>query len=156
MHKKIFISLLIIFISLNISNVSQSMNNINISKINEDKISEVLINNINNKDLNISVENIDIFEESIDIGEKYSCYGFLTINIENKGIYDIELSNIDIYPYQGENPTKYFVKTSDDNIDGLIGTIRSNSNIKAKVGIALYNKTETIRLDLRSIEYINK
>ena len=141
MYKKIFISLFIIFFMTNISNTSSSMSNIN------DNEKEITIN-INNKDIEVDVVDINKFEDFIDIEEKYSYYYVLTIKVKNKGDYDIDLANIDIYPYQGYKSTKYFVNNSNDNINGFIGTLKSGENKEIKIGILLYNKYENIKIDL--------
>lgn len=158
MCKRIFISLLIIFISISMCNVSISMNNSDDDKKNYTKNNEIeiFINNINNKDLNFKLTDITTFEDEIDIGVKYNYYAILTINVENNSIYDFELSNIDIYPYQGTKSTKYFVKTSEDNIQGFIGTVRSKESLDVKIGVALYNKEDDIKLDLINVQNINK
>ena len=150
MYKKIFISLLIIFSTINMSNISTSMNESN----NNEK--DIIINNINNEDIDVELVDVHKFEDSIDIGEKYSYYAILTMKVKNKGEYDIELANIDIYPYQGDKSTKYFVKTSNDNIKGFIGTSNSSENIDIKIGIALYNKDENIKINLVTSEDLCK
>lgn len=151
MYKKIFISLLIIFSTINMSNVFTSMNE---SNNNNEK--DIVINNINNEDIDVELVDVHKFEDSIDIGEKYSYYAILTMKVENKGEYDIELANIDIYPYQGDKSIKYFVKTSNDNIKGFIGTLNSGENIDIKIGIALYNKDENIKINLVTSEDLCK
>ncbi|MBC5995580.1 hypothetical protein EAI30_04025 [Romboutsia ilealis] len=148
MYKKVFISLLIILSIISISNISTSMN----ESHNSEK--DVIINNINNKDIDVRLVDINKFVDSIDIGEKYSYYAILTMRVENKGKNYIELANIDIYPYQGDKSTKYFVNTSNDNINGFIGTLNSGENIYIKIGVALYNNDESIKINLVTSEDI--
>ena len=153
MCKKAFISALTIFFIISLSNISISMNFdtifsenkfINMNRY-EDKI---FINNISNKNIDVNVKDMSILKGKINIGQIYDYYAILTINIVNNGLNDIELCDIDIYPYQGSKSTKYFVKTSDDNIKGFIGTIRPRENKDIKIGIALYNQNDNIKLNL--------
>ncbi len=149
MFKKILVCLLIIFTTISLSNVSISMNEDSNNKIIEDNnTNNVFIDNLNNKNMDIRVKDVSMFKEKIDIGDTYDFYAIVTMSVENKGLYDIELCNIDIYPYQGSRETKYFVKTSDDNVKGFIGTIKNGESKDIKIGVALYNKNEDIKLNL--------
>lgn len=115
---------------------------------------DVWINNTSDNDLKIRVIDVNIVEEEINIGDVYDASAILTMNIANNGEYDVELSNIDIYPYQGGKPTKYFVSTSQDNINGFIGNIKSGESKNVKVGVALHNTKESIKLEMSNIEDI--
>ncbi|MEF9991152.1 MAG: hypothetical protein RRZ84_01040 [Romboutsia sp.] len=110
------------------------------------------VNNIS--DIEVEVVDIDIRDEEINIGKKYSTSAIVTMNIKNNSAYDVELSNIDIYPYQGDKATKYFVSTSEENITGFIGNLRSKENTQIKMGIALHNNKEPIKLEMLNIEDI--
>ena len=112
----------------------------------------VWINNTSGDDLKISVENIDIIEETIKVGDTYDASAIITMKVANNGQYDIELSNIDIYPYQGGKETKYFVSTAKDNITGFIGNIKSGESKEVKIGVALHNTNESIKLEMSNIE----
>ncbi|MGL4913152.1 MAG: hypothetical protein ACRC3Y_12065 [Romboutsia sp.] len=112
----------------------------------------VWINNMSDDDLKVSVENIDIIEEPINVGDTYDASAIITMKVANNGKYDIELSNIDIYPYQGGKETKYFVSTAKDNITGFIGNIKSGEAKDVKIGVALHNTDESIKLEMSNIE----
>ncbi|SCH38997.1 hypothetical protein [Romboutsia sp. 1001713B170207_170306_H8] len=153
MLKKTLICLLIIFTTISLSNVSISMNEDN-NKITE--YNNVFINNLNNENIEVMVKDVSMFKERIDIGDIYDFYAIVTMSVENKGLYDIELCTIDIYPYQGNRETKYFVKTSDDDVKGFIGTVNKGEIKDIKVGVALYNKSENIKLNLVTTDEILK
>lgn len=113
---------------------------------------DVWINNISDNDLKIRVTDVNIIEEKINIDNTYNASAIITMNVANNGKCDIELSNIDIYPYQGGKPTKYFVSTSNDNISGFIGNIKTGDSKNIKIGVALYNTNENIKLEMSNIE----
>lgn len=115
---------------------------------------DVWINNMSDNDLKIRVVDVNIVEEKINIGDSYNASAIITMNVANNGLYDVELSNIDIYPYQGGKPIKYFVTTSKDNISGFIGNIKSGDSKNIKIGVALHNTKESIKLEMSNIEDI--
>ena len=115
---------------------------------------DVWINNMSDNDLKIRVVDVNIVEEKINIGDSYDASAIITMNVANNGLYDVELSNIDIYPYQGGKPIKYFVTTSKDNISGFIGNIKSGDSKNIKIGVALHNTKESIKLEMSNIEDI--
>ena len=115
---------------------------------------DVWINNMSDNDLKIRVLDVNIVEEKINIGDSYDASAIITMNVANNGLYDVELSNIDIYPYQGGKPIKYFVTTSKDNISGFIGNIKSGDSKNIKIGVALHNTKESIKLEMSNIEDI--
>ena len=123
---------------------------------NEEYGKDVWINNMSDNDLKIRVVDVKIVEERINIGDSYDASAIITMNIANNGLYDVELSNIDIYPYQGGKPIKYFVTTSKDNISGFIGNIKSGDSKNIKIGVALHNTKESIKLEMSNIEDIKK
>jgi hypothetical protein len=115
---------------------------------------DVWINNRSDNDLKIRVVDVNIVEEKINIGDSYNASAIITMNVANNGLYDVELSNIDIYPYQGGKPIKYFVTTSKDNVSGFIGNIKSGDSKNIKIGVALHNTKESIKLEMSNIEDI--
>ena len=121
---------------------------------NEEYGKDVWINNMSDNDLKIRVVDVKIVEERINIGDSYDASAIITMNVANNGLYDVELSNIDIYPYQGGKPIKYFVTTSKDNISGFIGNIKSGDSKNVKIGVALHNTKESIKLEMSNIEDI--
>lgn len=121
---------------------------------NEEYGKDVWINNMSDNDLKIRVVDVNIVEEKINIGDSYDASAIITMNVANNGLYDVELSNIDIYPYQGGKPIKYFVTTSKDNISGFIGNIKSGDSKNIKIGVALHNTKESIKLEMSNIEDI--
>ena len=115
---------------------------------------DVWINNMSDNDLKIRVIDVSILEEKINIGNVYDASAILTMNVANNGKYDVELSNIDIYPYQGGKPIKYFISTSQENINGFIGNVKSGESKNIKIGLTLHNTKESIKLEMSNIEDI--
>lgn len=113
---------------------------------------DIWINNFDTKDIKINIVDIDISKEKINIGESYPASAILTMSVENNSLEDIELSNIDVYPYQGSKETKYFVSTSDDNITGFIGHLKPKESMTIKMGVALHSTKEPIKLEFSNIE----
>lgn len=146
MNKKIFITLftlILVFFSTNTSICI--VKDKNLSK-------DIWINNIEDNNLKIKILDVNVSDKNIDIGKKYNAFAIITMRVENTGAYEIELSNIDVYPFQGSKPTKYFVNTSEDNITGFLGNLKGKESKNIKMGIALYNKEEPIKLELSNIE----
>ena len=77
------------------------------------------------------------------------------MNIKNNGLQDIELANLDVYPYQGNLATKYFVSTYKDEIKGFIGNLSSGESKILKMGITLHNTKDPIILEISDIENTN-
>lgn len=113
---------------------------------------DIMINNINPNDIRIEVLDIDIKEEKIVVSDEYDAYAIITMNITNESLSDVELSNINIYPSQGDVPTKYFVSTSKDNITGFIGNLASEETKEIKMGVTLHNTKEPINLEIINLE----
>ena len=78
----------------------------------------------------------------------------ITMNVENNSKNNIELSNIDVYPYQNNEPIKYFVSTSSENIKGFIGNLSPKESKIIKMGITLNNTNDPIKLEFSNIEDI--
>ena len=133
MNTKFLKSIVTIFFLLFSYTYSISLENEYITK---DKI---LINNINDNIININVTDICIDNKSIKLDETYNASVIITINVKNNGIDDIELANLDIYPYQGNLSTKYFVSTYKDEITGFIGNLKSGESKTLKMGVTLHN-----------------
>ncbi|WP_042275496.1 hypothetical protein [Faecalimicrobium dakarense] len=144
MNKKFLTCFIAIFISLCSYTKSTCIEN----KYTKD----IWINNLNTKDIKVNVVDIKIIKESIYIGKKYNASAILTMNVENNSLDDIELSNIDIYPYQANKETKYFVSTSEDNITGFIGNLKPKESKTIKMGVALHNTKDPISLEFSNIE----
>jgi len=115
----------------------------------EDKI---FINNINNKVININVIDIAINNKSIELDEVYNASAIITMYVKNNGLNDIELANLDVYPYQGRLATKYFVSTYKDEINGFIGNLKSGESKILKMGVTLHNTKEPVILEFSNVE----
>ena len=107
---------------------------------------DIWTSNINDKAINIKVTDIDINNTSIS--------AIITVDVKNNGLNDIELANLDVYPYQGSLATKYFVSTYKDEISGFIGNLKSGESKTLKMGVTLHNTKEPIRLEFSDIEDI--
>lgn len=112
----------------------------------------ILINDIEKNDINVKLLDIDVRNENLTIDKIYKGYAVLTMDVKNNGKNDIELSNIDIYPYQGNENIKYFVSTSSEDIKGFIGNLKPNESKIIKMGVALSNIEENIKLEFLNIE----
>lgn len=141
MHKitMIFIiTLLIVIISSEISLcISGDINN-----------REILLNNVKEEEIKIEVIDIKVKNKEIDISEKYTASSIITMKVSNNSSHDMELSNIDIAPYQSDLPSKYFVSTSEENIHGFIGNLKSGESKIIKIGIGLHNTEDPIKLEI--------
>lgn len=115
---------------------------------------DIWINNMSDNDIKITIENVDLRKEEINVGKKYDASAIITMKVSNNGKYDVELSNIDIYPYQGGKETKYFVSTGNENITGFIGNIKSGESKIVKMGVTLLNTSDSIKLEMSNIEDI--
>lgn len=113
---------------------------------------DIWINNLNTKDIKVNLIDIKIVKESIDIEEKYNASAILTMNVENNSLDDIELSNIDVYPFQSNKKVKYFVSTSKENITGFIGNLKPKESKTIKMGVTLHNTKDPINLEFSNIE----
>ena len=116
---------------------------------------EIWISNLNEKNIKIKVKDIKVNKEEIKLNDLYEDFAIVTMEVENRGIYDMELSNIDIYPYQNNRLTKYFVTSCNENIKGFIGSLKPNDRALVKIGIALHNTTDPINLIFSNIESNN-
>ena len=103
---------------------------------------------------NINVTDIAINNTSIELDEVYNATAIITVDVKNNGLNDIELANLDVYPYQGSLATKYFVSTYKDEISGFIGNLKSGESKTLKMGVTLHNTKEPIRLEFSDIEDI--
>ncbi len=115
---------------------------------------DIWTSNINDKAINIKVTDIDINNTSIELDEVYNASAIITVDVKNNGLNDIELANLDVYPYQGSLATKYFVSTYKDEISGFIGNLKSGESKTLKMGVTLHNTKEPIRLEFSDIEDI--
>ena len=108
MKTKFFKSIVTIFFLLCSSTVSTCLEKEYITE------ESIWISNINDKAINIKVTDIDINNTSIELDEVYNASAIITVDVKNDGLNDIELANLDVYPYQGSLATKYFVSTYKD------------------------------------------
>lgn len=115
---------------------------------------DIWTSNINDKAINIKVTDIAINNTSIELDEVYNASAIITVDVKNNGLNDIELANLDVYPYQGSLATKYFVSTYKDEISGFIGNLKSGESKTLKMGVTLHNTKEPIRLEFSDIEDI--
>ena len=105
MNTKFFTSIVTIFFLLCSSTASICLEK---EYINEE---DIWTSNINDKAINIKVTDIAINNTSIELDEVYNASAIITVDVKNNGLNDIELANLDVYPYQGSLATKYFVST---------------------------------------------
>lgn len=149
MYKKIILSMLVILIVLGLTKTSTC--------INDNKVSgnDIWINNLSSKDIKIKITEVKVKEEKINVGELYNASAIIVMNVKNYGQDSVELANLNVYPYQGKNATKYFVSTSKENINGFIGNLRSGESKTVKMGVTLNNTKDPIKLIFSNIEDID-
>ena len=85
-----------------------------------------------------SPDDIRLKENSLSLGDSYKGIAIVTLEVENNNIRELELSNIDIYPYQNEILTKCFVTTAKDDIKGMVGYLKSGEKTDIKIGNFYY------------------
>ena len=146
MKVKLLKSILIILFLICSSNVSICLEKEYITEEN------IWINNINKDVINIEVTDVSVNDESIYLDEVYNASAILTMNVKNNGLDDVELANLDIYPYQGNLEIKYFVSTYKNDINGFIGNLKSGESKTLKMGATLHNTKDPIRLEFYNIE----
>lgn len=103
-------------------------------------------------DLNIKLKDIRLKENSLSLGDSYKGIAIVTLEVENNHIRELELSNIDIYPYQNEILTKCFVTTAKDDIKGMVGYLKSGEKTDIKIGIALNDLENPLELEFISAD----
>ena len=148
MKVKLLKSILIILFLICSSNVSICLEKEYITEEN------IWINNINKDVINIEVTDISVNDESIYLDEVYNASAILTMNVKNNGLDDVELANLDIYPYQGNLEIKYFVSTYKNDINGFIGNLKSGESKDLKIGVTLHNTKDPVILKFHNIEDI--
>lgn len=139
MKTKFFKSIVTIFFLLCLSTASICLEKEYITE------EDIWTSNINDKAIN---------NTSIELDEVYNASAIITVDVKNNGLNDIELANLDVYPYQGSLATKYFVSTYRDEISGFIGNLKSGESKTLKMGVTLHNTKEPIRLEFSDIEDI--
>lgn len=139
MNTKFFTSIVTIFFLLCSSTASICLGKEYITE------EDIWTSNINDKAIN---------NTSIELDEVYNASAIITVDVKNNGLNDIELANLDVYPYQGSLATKYFVSTYKDEISGFIGNLKSGESKTLKMGVTLHNTKEPIRLEFSDIEDI--
>lgn len=153
MLKKYIISIVTIWMVITTGTYSNCISNQKTTIKNNNNLSkDIWINNLNNKDIKIKVTNIKIEEEKINVGELYNAFAIVTMDITNYGQNNVELANLNVYPYQGEKPTKYFVTTAENNINGFLGNLNTNESKTIKMGVTLHNIKDPIKLEFSNIE----
>ena len=148
MNTKFFTSIVTIFFLLCLSTASICLEKEYITE------EDIWTSNINDKAINIKVTDIAINNTSIELDEVYNASAIITVDVKNNGLNDIELANLDVYPYQGSLSNKYFVITYNDEISGFIGKLKSGESKTLKMGVTLHNTKEPIRLEFSDIEDI--
>lgn len=109
--------------------------------------------NINYCDtLDIKVKDINLKDESICLGEYYDAMAVITLEVKNNDVLDVELSNIDISPYQNENLTECFVTTESGEVTGMVGNLQRGERKQVKIGVALENLKDPIKLEFENID----
>ena len=131
MKTKFFKSIVTIFFLLCLSTASICLEKEYITE------EDIWTSNINDKAINIKVTDIAINNTSIELDEVYNASAIITVDVKNNGLNDIELANLDVYPYQGSLATKYFVSTYKDEISGFIGNLKSGESKTLKMGIKI-------------------
>ena len=139
MNTKFFTSIVTIFFLLCSSTASICLGKEYITE------EDIWTSNINDKAIN---------NTSIELDEVYNASAIITVDVKNNGLNDIELANLDVYPYQGSLATKYFVSTYKDEISGFIGNLKSGESKTLKMGVTLHNTKEPLRLEFSDIEDI--
>ncbi len=140
---KILICICFILLNVNIAVAIESLG------LND---SYVYLTNMNEENVNIEIKKIDLVDEPIEIGQVYDASAVMTINIKNNSYNNIELSNLNVYVYQKNQPTKYFVSTYENEINGFIGYIESGQDKDIKIGVTLHNKNDKVKIELLNIE----
>ncbi|WP_373598557.1 hypothetical protein [Paraclostridium bifermentans] len=102
--------------------------------------------------LNIRVEDINLKDESICLGEYYNGMAIITLEVKNNDVVDMELSNIDINPYQNESLTECFVTTESGEVTGMIGNLQRGESKYVKIGVALENLKDPVKLEFKNID----
>ena len=122
MKTKFFKSIVTIFFLLCLSTASICLEKEYITE------EDIWTSNINDKAINIKVTDIAINNTSIELDEVYNASAIITVDVKNNGLNDIELANLDVYPYQGSLATKYFVSTYKDEISGFLEKLKSGES----------------------------
>lgn len=105
-----------------------------------------------NQDLNIKLKDISLKENCFSLGEIYGGAAILTLEVENNDIAELELSNIDVYPYQNDVLTKCFVTTAKGDINGMVGYLKSGEKKDIKIGVALNDLENPLDLEFISAD----
>lgn len=74
------------------------------------------------------------------------------VDLKNKDVVDVELSNIDVYPYQNHKSTECFVITQQGEVTGKIGNLQRGDKKDIKIGVALENLKSPLRLEFKNID----
>ncbi len=102
--------------------------------------------------ISIKVKDIRLKKGYLSLGEIYNGVAIVTLEVKNNDIVDLELSNIDIYPYQNDTLTKCFVTTAEGDINGMVGYLKSGEKSDVKIGVALSDLENPLELEFISAD----
>lgn len=149
MKKQVIIYMIILFISFSFKNSSYCFsgeNNLNNS---------LCLNDINDKNINIEIKNIDTINEVINLDETYDTYSIITMDINNRGLDYIELSNINYSIYQGNKKLETFIESQNKYL-GFVGKLESGESKEVKIGVVLEEKNTPLKLVFENLSDIKK
>ncbi|WP_270646384.1 hypothetical protein [Paeniclostridium hominis] len=115
----------------------------------------IIYNDINinyNDTLDIKVKNVDLKNKKVKLDKNYEGMAIITLEVKNKDVVDVELSNIDVYPYQNHKSTECFVITQQGEVTGMIGNLQRGDKKDIKIGVALENLKSPLRLEFKNID----
>lgn len=149
MKKEFIICLTILFTLCIYNNTSYCFNK------NNDFQNVLHINNINDKDIEIEITDMETINSTISLDEIYEVYSIITMDISNTGLDCVELSNINYSIYQGDKKLQTFIQTQNECL-GFIGTLESGERKQIKIGVALEEKNTPLKLVFENLSDIKK
>lgn len=90
--------------------------------------------------------------KKVKLDKNYEEMAIITLEVKNKDVVDVELSNIDVYPYQNHKSTVCFVITQQGEVTGKIGNLQRGDKKDIKIGVALENLKSPLRLEFKNID----
>ena len=109
-------------------------------------------NIIYNDTLDIKVKKVDLKNKKVKLDKNYEGMAIITLEVKNKDVVDVELSNIDVYPYQNHKSTECFVITQQGEVTGMIGNLQRGDKKDIKIGVALESLKSPLRLEFKNID----
>ena len=109
-------------------------------------------NIIYNDTLDIKVKKVDLKNKKVKLDKNYEGMAIITLEVKNKDVVDVELSNIDVYPYQNHKSTECFVITQQGEVTGKIGNLQRGDKKDIKIGVALESLKSPLRLEFKNID----